>query len=121
HGSADGQFQRPAGVAVDADGKVYVTDHFNDRVERFSADGRFEAALGQAMAAAAPLASATPLATPAAPTPTPNASATPSAIADTGNGRVQRLAPDGTLEASWLLPLPLAPATPTVPAATPTP
>ena len=45
-GSGDGQFLRPAGVAVDRDGTLYVTDHFNDRVERFSGDGRFQAQLG---------------------------------------------------------------------------
>ena len=43
-GSGEGQFQRPADVAVGADGSVYVTDHFNDRIERFSGDGRY---LGQ--------------------------------------------------------------------------
>src|SRR5262249_23549060 len=45
-GSGDGQFQRPAGVAVGGDGTLYVTDHFNDRVQRFGGDGHFQAQLG---------------------------------------------------------------------------
>jgi sugar lactone lactonase YvrE len=45
-GSGDGQFQRPAGVAVGGEGTLYVTDHFNDRVQRFGGDGHFQAQLG---------------------------------------------------------------------------
>ena len=33
--AGDGQFLRPAGVAVDSDGGLYITDHFNDRVQKF--------------------------------------------------------------------------------------
>jgi DNA-binding beta-propeller fold protein YncE len=36
-----GDFAAPQGVAVDADGNVYVTDTLNNRVEIFDADGNF--------------------------------------------------------------------------------
>ena len=49
--SGEGQFLRPAGVAVGPDGTLYVTDHFNDRVERFSGDGHYLAQVGTAQAA----------------------------------------------------------------------
>jgi DNA-binding beta-propeller fold protein YncE len=40
-GSGPGQFQLPHNVAVDAQGRVYVTDRDNRRVEVFDPDGRF--------------------------------------------------------------------------------
>jgi DNA-binding beta-propeller fold protein YncE len=36
-----GTFSKPLGVAVDADGNVYVTDTMNDRVQIFDPDGNF--------------------------------------------------------------------------------
>jgi len=42
-----GTFSLPEGVAVDADGNVYVTDTFNDRVEIFDADGNFISMFGK--------------------------------------------------------------------------
>jgi len=42
-----GDFGAPEGVAVDADGNVYVTDTLNDRVEIFDADGNFISTFGQ--------------------------------------------------------------------------
>ena len=36
-----GQFSMPTNVAVDADGNLYVTDMYNNRVEVFDADGNF--------------------------------------------------------------------------------
>lgn len=41
HGSANGQFDVPASVAVDASGNVYVVDYDNYRVQEFSASGTF--------------------------------------------------------------------------------
>ncbi len=42
-----GLFSLPEGVAVDADGNLYVADTFNDRVEMFDADGRFISTFGK--------------------------------------------------------------------------
>lgn len=43
-----GQFSRPTNVAVDADGNLYVSDTFNNRVEIFDADGNFMSTFGKA-------------------------------------------------------------------------
>ncbi|WP_162601094.1 SMP-30/gluconolactonase/LRE family protein [Occallatibacter savannae] len=42
-----GDFGAPQGVAVDADGNVYVTDTMNNRVEIFDADGEFISEFGK--------------------------------------------------------------------------
>jgi len=42
-----GTFSLPEAVAVDADGNVYVTDTFNDRVEIFDAEGNFISMFGK--------------------------------------------------------------------------
>jgi DNA-binding beta-propeller fold protein YncE len=42
-----GDFAAPTGVALDADGNVYVTDTLNNRVEIFDADGEFISQFGQ--------------------------------------------------------------------------
>ena len=53
-GSGEGEFNRPAGVAVDKDGDIYVADRGNDRVQQFDATGRYvdkfigDATLGRA-------------------------------------------------------------------------
>ena len=40
-GAEEGQFNQPYDVAVDDDGYVYVTDTYNNRVEKFTGDGKF--------------------------------------------------------------------------------
>ena len=40
-GSREGEFNRPAGIAVDSDGDVYVVDWHNNRVQVFSGDGQY--------------------------------------------------------------------------------
>ena len=44
-GNGPGQFNRPAGIAVDGDGDVYVADWHNHRVQVFSPHGEFLAEL----------------------------------------------------------------------------
>ena len=41
HGSGDGQFNGPEGVAVDASGNVYVADFGNHRVQKFTDTGAY--------------------------------------------------------------------------------
>lgn len=38
-GDAPGQFDMPIAIATNAADEVYVTDHYNDRIQRFDADG----------------------------------------------------------------------------------
>ncbi len=45
-GSGTGQFKVALGVAVDSSGDVYVVDHDNQRVQKFSPAGQFLAAFG---------------------------------------------------------------------------
>lgn len=40
-GDADGQFKLPAGIAMDGDTNLHITDEFHDRVVVFDADGNF--------------------------------------------------------------------------------
>jgi len=42
-----GTFSLPEGVAVDGEGNVFVTDTFNDRVEKFDAGGEFVSEFGK--------------------------------------------------------------------------
>ena len=45
--TAPGDFSKPAGVAVDKDGNLYVADTWNNRVEIFDADGTFISTFGK--------------------------------------------------------------------------
>jgi DNA-binding beta-propeller fold protein YncE len=45
-GAGAGQFLKPAGVAVSRDGSVFVADRCNDRVQRFTAGGRYIESFG---------------------------------------------------------------------------
>jgi sugar lactone lactonase YvrE len=40
-GTGDGQFKAPIGIAINADDEVFVSDAHNNRVQRFSREGKF--------------------------------------------------------------------------------
>ena len=42
-----GEFAKPAGVAVDQDGNVFIADTWNNRIEEFDAEGTFIRAFGE--------------------------------------------------------------------------
>ena len=46
--TSPGDFSKPTGVAVDAEGNLYVADTMNNRVEIFDADGQFVSTFGKA-------------------------------------------------------------------------
>ena len=46
HGSGQGQFISPQGVAVDGESNILVADHYNDRIQKFTASGQFLSAVG---------------------------------------------------------------------------
>ena len=41
-GTGNGQFTEPWGIAVAADGSVYVADTWNHRIQKFTNDGRLD-------------------------------------------------------------------------------
>ena len=45
-GSGSGQFNSPAGVAIDDAGNIYVADQYNNRIQKFDGDGNFLLAWG---------------------------------------------------------------------------
>ena len=45
-GSGNGEFYKPCGVAIDEDGNILVVDKDNYRIQKFSSDGKFIAAVG---------------------------------------------------------------------------
>ena len=45
-GREDGLFRQPSGVVVDRDGRVYIADTYNHRIQMFASDGRFIQAFG---------------------------------------------------------------------------
>jgi tripartite motif-containing protein 71 len=45
-GKGEGQFEIPIESAIDGSGNVWVTDYYDDRVEKFSATGKFLASYG---------------------------------------------------------------------------
>jgi|GEM_PF-5203289 len=49
-GSANGQFAYPIGVAVDANGWIYITDYNNHRVQIFDASGTYTRTIGTGVA-----------------------------------------------------------------------
>ncbi len=46
HGSDQGQFSYPCGIAVDGEGNVLVADRSNNYIQKFTAEGQFLTAVG---------------------------------------------------------------------------
>ena len=46
-GSGDGQFNGPESIAVDSEGKLYISDHNNHRVQVFTGNGQFVYSFGK--------------------------------------------------------------------------
>ena len=42
HGSGEGQLNAPSGISIDPEGKLYISETYNDRVSVFGADGTFD-------------------------------------------------------------------------------
>ncbi|HLP32307.1 MAG TPA: neuraminidase-like domain-containing protein [Bacteroidia bacterium] len=47
-GTGDLEFDSPLGIAVDNEGNIYVSDTFNDRIQKIGVDGEFKAKWGSA-------------------------------------------------------------------------
>ena len=46
HGKGKGELNRPQGIAVDSNGRVYVCEHRNHRVSVFTLEGKFMKSFG---------------------------------------------------------------------------
>jgi DNA-binding beta-propeller fold protein YncE len=96
-GAGKGEFDSPAGVAVDANGNILVADTNNGRIEKFSPTGTFLSTIASKGSGHGQLSD-------------PNGIAIDRTgniyIAETGTHRVQKLAPDGKFIAEWKGPEP---------------
>jgi len=45
-GTADGQFQKPSGIAIDSSGNIYIADNWNHRIQKLDANGKIITAWG---------------------------------------------------------------------------
>ena len=99
--AASARFNAPIGVAVARDGRIYVADTYNDRIRLITPDGQVTTLAGAGQPGYTDGAGARALFdTPCAVAVTPQGELL---IADTGNDRLRRIAPDGqvtTLAAS---------------------
>jgi tripartite motif-containing protein 71 len=92
HGSGQGQLIDPSGLAIDANGDVWVADFGNNRVQQFSPDGTFLTAWGESGSKAGQFFNLTDVAVDAHGRIW---------VSDWRNGRVQVFEPDGTFVAVW--------------------
>ena len=91
-GTGKGEFDSPAGIAVDRNGNFLVADTNNGRIEKFAPTGTFLDVIGTKGSGQGQLGA-------------PNGIAVDSTgniyVADAGNHRVQKLSADGKLIAEW--------------------
>jgi sugar lactone lactonase YvrE len=92
HGSGEGQLIDPSGLAIDANGDVWVADFGNNRVQQFSPDGMFLTAWGESGSKAGQFFNLTDVAIDAHGRIW---------VSDWRNGRVQVFEPDGMFVAVW--------------------
>ena len=96
-GSDKGQFDRPTGIAVEANGNVLVADTNNARLEKFSSDGSYLSSMGIKGIGYGQLGA-------------PNGIAIDRAgnvyVADASKHVVEKIAPDGTVISEWKGPSP---------------
>jgi DNA-binding beta-propeller fold protein YncE len=93
-GSAPGNFSGANGIAVDTSGNVYVSDMFNQRVQRFALDGTFRGQWGSGPGALVgqfnqPLGIAV------------NSAGSLIYVSDSGNNRIQVFDPNGAYQFQW--------------------
>ncbi|MEX1018010.1 MAG: flippase activity-associated protein Agl23 [Litorilinea sp.] len=88
----DGQFFEPWGVAVDADGNIFVADTWNGRIQVFDAQGQFVRKWGYFASAGAELADTLALFGPRGVAIDPQGNVL---VADTGNKRIVQYQPTG--------------------------
>ncbi len=93
YGWENGQFIYPAEDAVDAAGDVWVTDHGNDRLEKFSPEGKFVAAYGSEGSGAGQFSSPGGIAV--------NQGAGDVYVSDGHNNRVEELTTEGKFVATF--------------------
>ena len=90
----DGQFNEPWGAAMAADGRLYVADTWNLRIQRFSPEGAFELAWGASLDARLPNRNPIGLFGPRGIAVEADGSIV---VADTGHHRLLRFSPEGVL------------------------
>jgi len=91
-GSADGQFYFPQGVAVDADGNVYVVDTANYRIQKFTSGGAYLTQWGTPGAGDGQFLYVNDIAVDASGNVY---------VADAQNGRIQKFTSDGVYLTQW--------------------
>lgn len=84
-GAAPGQFNRPFGLAFDVAGNVYVADQYNNRVQKFTADGLYLTTVGDGLLQA--------------PVGVAVNGAGELLVTDHSGGHLRKFASDGTLQA----------------------
>ena len=94
-GDAEGQLHYPAKLTIGPDGKVYVADAHNSRIQKFEPDGRFLSAVGTAGTWQGQFHD---------PVDVVVSQDGRLHVADSGNRRVQRLTAGGEFLAEWSLP-----------------